>query len=199
MATKRTSRIRVRFREGKHFQAVWQRDLSHGGIFLRSENIRPLRSRLLVILTMPDGTDFEIHGEVVGAVTPEEATPQNPSGMAVQLMPIDAEMQKRLEAYLVDLKRRTLAPRTQSAAMLAPVPDDKTLLRRLCWLLVQSGGAQKLSPSAMFGDAAPEARRAIVERLRVLLAPEHPPQLLGWGDARAILRLLADLESALED
>lgn len=198
MATKRTSRIRVRFKEGKHFQAVWQRDLSHGGIFLRTEHMRPLRSQLLVILTMPDGSDFEIRGEVVRTVTPEEATPSNPAGIAVQLTAMTPEMQKQLETYLVDLKRRTLAPRAQPkpAAPPAPIPDDKAILSRLCWLLA-SGGPQSRGLDAIFGHTAPEARRAILERLRTLLAPDQPPEYMGWSDARAIIRLLGELDERL--
>lgn len=204
MPEKRTSRIRVRFREGKDFHAVWQRDLSHGGIFLRTNRLRPLRSTLIIVLAMPDGSDIEIRGEVVRVVNAEEATAQNPMGIAVQLTALDEKMRKRLEAYLVDLKRRTLEPKSRPVVapppVVLPLPDDKTLLRRMCWLLADGTRVSERAIEALFGlprDASPEARRAVLERLRNLLSPEQPPEYLGWSDARAITRLLGELEARL--
>jgi Tfp pilus assembly protein PilZ len=204
MPEKRTSRIRVRFREGKDFTAVWQRDLSHGGIFLRTNRLRPLRSTLIIVLCMPDGSDIEIRGEVVHVVKAEEASAQNPMGIAVQLTALDEKMRKRLEAYLVDLKRRTLEPQSEPLItpppVVAPLPDDKSLLRRVCWLLADGNRVSERAIEAVCGlprDASLEARRAVLDRLRHLLSPEQPPEYLGWSDARAITRLLSELEARL--
>jgi uncharacterized protein (TIGR02266 family) len=90
--------------------------------------------------------------------------------------------------------------RASSRAIFAD-EDDRALLRRLCWLLA-SGGPTDRNQEQAFGlaeNVPTLLRRDVYERMRLLLAHESPPAYMGEPEQRAVVRLLAMLESLLDE
>jgi len=235
--------IRVRFNDVSDLEQYFIRDISRGGIFLRAKNLKPLQSQLFVVLAMPDGGEVKLRAEVVHVVSPEESTPQRPSGMGVQFLDLTPETKQQIAEYVERLKARSSAagaaeghpdvgkenvvaqpqpPQSASASRAGPVAspperaaprpepaaaepegaresaeDERALLRRLCWLLAEGGVMGRPMPEVFgIGPPAPGVlREEVYERLRKALAPADPPRYLGAEEGRAVIRLLAVLES----
>ena len=68
-------RFLVRFENTRKLRALVVRDLSRGGLFLRTPCPRPEGTKIEVILELPDGTKFPLEGVVV-----RESKPPSPDG-----------------------------------------------------------------------------------------------------------------------
>jgi molecular chaperone DnaK len=112
--------IRVRFSGAADLEQCYLRDISRGGIFLRARNLRAPQTPLTVVLTMPDGGELRLHGEVVHVVTPEAATPDKPTGMGVQFLDLTADTRLQIERYIERLRN---APLAASAAPRPVAPE----------------------------------------------------------------------------
>jgi Tfp pilus assembly protein PilZ len=215
----------VRFSDDRALQQCFVNDIGHGGIFLRAQKLQPVRSAIAVLMTLPDGKELKLRGEVVHVRTPEEATPQLPAGMGIQFLDMTAEITETLKSYVDRLaKRATLVPQAAPAAPKAPAPAqapkaapppgpkaaaeppprdwdaDIEVLRRLCWLVAE-GSLLGRPYQEVFGVASVSLteRRARFQHIREVLQESKPPPYLGPEEARAVHRLLAELEPSVLD
>jgi uncharacterized protein (TIGR02266 family) len=92
--------VRVKFKDRRQFESCWLKDISAGGIFLRTQTPAALFGKLQVVLELPNGDSVELSGEVVRVVAPQQAGPGVAAGMGVQFIDLDAEKRSQLEAYL---------------------------------------------------------------------------------------------------
>jgi uncharacterized protein (TIGR02266 family) len=93
-------RVRVRFADRKQFEQCWLKDISQGGIFLRTQAPTPLETPVEVVLTLPDATELTLHGMVVHRVSPEEVRPGHPAGLGVAFTDLSAELRATLAAVV---------------------------------------------------------------------------------------------------
>jgi uncharacterized protein (TIGR02266 family) len=121
--------VRVKFKDRKQFETMWVKDLSNGGIFLRTSSAAPVFSRMTVVLELPggEGQQVELSGEVVRVVTPADAAAGMAPGMGVQFTDLTPEKRRLLESYLgaaapggdeLDLE----APPPSTSAKATPAP-----------------------------------------------------------------------------
>ncbi len=92
--------MRVKFKDRRQFESCWVKDISNGGIFLRTQTPAALFGKLLVVLELPNGDSVELTGEVVRVVPPQDATNGVAAGMGVQFVDLDADKRSMLESYL---------------------------------------------------------------------------------------------------
>jgi uncharacterized protein (TIGR02266 family) len=92
--------VRVKFKDRRQFESCWLKDISNGGIFLRTQTPAALFGQLSVVLELPNGDTVELLGEVVRVVAPREAQQGVAAGMGVQFVDLDVEKRAQLEAYL---------------------------------------------------------------------------------------------------
>ena len=80
-------------------------DIGTGGIFLRTDQPVPVWKKVKLVLTLPDGGEFEVAGEVVRCVSPEQSrASKRPSGMAVAFDELfTRSKRKELVALVLDL------------------------------------------------------------------------------------------------
>ena len=82
--------VRVRCQSWDQFAVVAAQNLSRGGIFLRTDTPAPLHSRVQVILTDPNGSEFQISGRIAHVVSPDRAVVENREpGIGVQFEPAE--------------------------------------------------------------------------------------------------------------
>jgi uncharacterized protein (TIGR02266 family) len=131
-------KARVRFQDRRQFERCYLKDISRGGIFLRTLKPHPLDSSIEVALELPGGREVKLNGVVVHCLLPDEARPGQQPGMGVQFNDLDARMRTLLEGLLEELS----APRVAVPAPAARPPSPT---------VVESAAPTQISES-LFAD-----------------------------------------------
>lgn len=99
------ARIKVGFKSAKAFLWEYSKDISKGGIFIKTTNPMTLNSRVQLKLCLP-GRSREIYvvGEVIYIVKEGEA--RRTPGMGIQFVDFDKEARNEIEEYLEELRNR---------------------------------------------------------------------------------------------
>lgn len=106
--------LEVHYRTAQEFLGAYSRNISGGGVFVRSQQPLPLNQKVLVRFTLPGITHrFEVHGVVVWA-SPASTRSSFPSGMGIKFMDVPAEDAKLLEGFVKQTKVVTPAPGQKS-------------------------------------------------------------------------------------
>ncbi|HEY3357145.1 MAG TPA: PilZ domain-containing protein, partial [Polyangia bacterium] len=109
-------RVRVRFADRRQLEQCWLKDISQGGIFLRSSTPKPRDTAIEVVLALPDASEVTLHGTIVHVVAPEQARPGHPAGLGVAFSDLTAEVRATLASFVEKI---------DSAAAIAPlVPES---------------------------------------------------------------------------
>lgn len=149
------------------FVKLYSKDISHGGIFVRTLDPPPLRTALLVRLSLPAGGGFvELPGEVVQIVPAERASALGlMPGMGIQFRDLSADLRQALEAVVADV-----------AAGRAPDPE------RLRGVGAQAGI-----------ETNPKTETPTVTEAVALVEPAPPPPALSAEETRLCHDLSAEL------
>ncbi|HEY4717278.1 MAG TPA: TIGR02266 family protein [bacterium] len=101
--------IKLTFKTIDGFIQRYTEDISKGGIFIKTNNPLPFDARVNIIFVLPDSSQIELPGRVVYILDEEEAktTLHNP-GMGVQFMDVPAEVNKKVEAFIEEVKKLKL-------------------------------------------------------------------------------------------
>jgi uncharacterized protein (TIGR02266 family) len=96
------ARIRVRFGSTEAMIEEYTHNISHGGIFIRTQKPKNLHERVKIILTHPrTNEEMILDGEVVRVVQEKEsAALRHPSGMGVRFLTIDKYTRDQLAAFI---------------------------------------------------------------------------------------------------
>jgi uncharacterized protein (TIGR02266 family) len=203
--------VRVKFKDKKQFESCWVKDISNGGIFLRTQTPAALFGKLNVVIELPGGDTVDLQGEVVRVVLPEHAGPGVSAGMGVQFTDLNREKRAALESYLgltvVGPQRRADSPTVAEVAApprAAGLEDMAQMMRRLLWLCADADVLARcdyfevlgLEPLASNGDV-----REVCGVLRALLDPGGLPDGVKGGDDRfrRLQLVIDDIEATLCD
>lgn len=98
--------VEVHYRTAHEFLSAYSRNISGGGIFVRTQHPLGLNQTVRVRFTLPGITHkFECNGIVVWANAPSDRS-SLPAGMGIKLRDLDEESQRLLSEFA---KTRTLA------------------------------------------------------------------------------------------
>ena len=101
--------IKVTFKSQEQFVQEYTKDISKGGIFVATEKLLPLNSKVDLLLSLPDfPRGIGIVGEVVHVVGPEQGKQPGGSrvaGMGIQFLEFKGDGQKALEGYFKSLDK----------------------------------------------------------------------------------------------
>jgi uncharacterized protein (TIGR02266 family) len=99
-------RVRVRCATWRSFLDLHAKNISRGGLFLRSDQPAAPGSAVTVELCLPDGRTLRMGGEVAHVVAPGEAAKHGrPAGMGVRFAPLGADGLIEMEVALRDAQR----------------------------------------------------------------------------------------------
>jgi uncharacterized protein (TIGR02266 family) len=111
-------KARVRFVDKKQFEHCYLKDISRGGIFLRTTKPAPLDSPIQVTLELPGGREVKLNGTVVHCLAPEDARPGQQPGLGVQFTDLSGSVRTLLEGLILELSSpRIAAPAPPAAAV----------------------------------------------------------------------------------
>jgi len=86
---------------------LYLKDISRGGLFIETEQVFVLRSRIEITLEVEKGGALTLEGEVVHVVSKEQAAAWGcPAGIGVQFSNLDDDKRDRLESYLDGVRAR---------------------------------------------------------------------------------------------
>jgi uncharacterized protein (TIGR02266 family) len=205
--------VRVRFKNRRQLKQVWLKDISKGGIFLRTDAPLPPYSQVNIILELPDKTSLEVSGHVVHVIPADQATEHAAAGMGVQFVDLTPAKRALVEQFLD--KNRTLLPTSPGAKGIFPptVPSPAPtgiesllqMLRRLIWCAGDGAALAEADYYALLGvpaSAPPDQIREACAVLRSLLDPTHPPRGVEDVDRARIQKInttLREIEITLLD
>lgn len=95
----RVSRVEVRVASREALQASYLRDLSLGGLFVRSKQPLPTATEVVIELTVAGGSPTRLRGVVVRHEHGDDGAPR---GFGVQFSTVDAETRAALELLLAE-------------------------------------------------------------------------------------------------
>lgn len=80
-------RITLRFGTDKPERIAFTEDISHDGLFIKTANVLPPNTKLIVLLVLSDNTEVRLHGVVAWAkrVPPQMIRVANKGGMGVRI------------------------------------------------------------------------------------------------------------------
>lgn len=94
--------LEVHYRTAQDFMAAYIRNISGGGIFIRSQQPLSLNREVQVRFTLPGITrPFTVRGLVVWT-TPYPSRSSFPSGMGIKFLELDPEAGKIIAAFVKD-------------------------------------------------------------------------------------------------
>ncbi len=97
----------VHYRTAQEFLAAYSRNISGGGIFIKTQQPLPLNQTILLRFTLPGiSHPFEVRGVVVWA-NPVSARSAFPAGMGIKFLNIDAKDQQLIADFIKQAKGST--------------------------------------------------------------------------------------------
>ncbi len=90
--------VRVRFRNWSEFRTLYTRDISRGGMFLRTASPLLTGAAVQVSLTLPDERQLDLRARVVHVVPP--GTHGKPAGMGLRFLDMNDERKAQIEKLL---------------------------------------------------------------------------------------------------
>ena len=142
------SEVEVHFKTFNQFHQEYTRNISKGGIFIKTQNPLPPQTAIEIKLFLPDEPEpIEGVGEVVHIIPPELAEERGwDAGMGVQFVDFEETMQKKLERYIYSrikenprlIQDRRKHPRAK-IRMKVRFPDLTTLLENFAKDISQGG------------------------------------------------------------
>jgi uncharacterized protein (TIGR02266 family) len=191
--------VRVKFQNKRQLKQTWIKDISKGGIFLRTQTPLAAFERVTVVLELPDGEEVELLGTVVHVVRPEEAG-DGGAGMGVQFIDLTPEKRARVDAFLQ--RNRSVVPTSGAPPALEVVAQA---LRRMVWSACDPHALGEADHYQLLGlrpDAPLDQIRERIAILRVLLDPTAIPEGMDTIDAERVVALaatLTEIEAVLTD
>ncbi len=178
---------RVRFPTLDKLVISYARDISCGGIFLRTTRLLPINAVIEVVLELPDtGGEVRAIGRVAYLRNEEEAKKKGkPPGMGIQFLDLSGDWAKRVEQFIVDRTTRDSkqpdAGVPQRELDILVVDDDPTCLDFVSSIFVTRGHKVRTAKDGLHGLA--ECLKAPPD---VVLSDVNMPRMDGWQFLRTI-------------
>ncbi len=115
----------VRFPSLEAFEKEVRNNISKGGFFLKTKQVKPLRSIIEMRFHLPEKSKpISLKGEIVHVVSPDQPTTGMGPGMAVQFLNFDDNVVEELQTTITRLKTSVeqVAPEPES-----PEQDEKKI------------------------------------------------------------------------
>lgn len=91
----------IGFQGGGEFLWEFSKNISAGGVYVKTLHPLPLYSRIGLKIVLPDGAVADVAGEVVHSVSPEDR--RGDPGMGIQFVDLEVETQEKIQAYIDSL------------------------------------------------------------------------------------------------
>ncbi len=91
----------IGFQGGGEFLWEFSKNISAGGVFVKTFHPLPLYSRIGLKIVLPDGEVADVAGEVVHIVSPEDR--RGDPGMGIQFVDLEVETQEKIQTYIGSL------------------------------------------------------------------------------------------------
>jgi type IV pilus assembly protein PilZ len=96
--------VEVHYRTAQEFLAAYSRNISGGGIFIKTQQPPPLNQAVLLHFTLPGiSHDFQVRGVVVWA-NPVSTRSSFPAGMGIKFLNIDPKEQQLIADFIKQAK-----------------------------------------------------------------------------------------------
>lgn len=170
--------VRLQCRSWDHLITLHARNLSRGGIFVKTASPLELGTHVEVQLTLPDGRGLSLDAEVARVVAPERDDDREPSGMALRFLEMDAERRRLFDDALREAAAHVEPPpplpaATRPVRALSPDPIEEVVLRDVLADVARMREARRHDVLGVRPDASRAELRAAYARLVQRHHPDH--------------------------
>ena len=93
--------FRVKFPSLKVLNEDYSQDISSGGMFIQTQNPRPIGEKIQIILVHPETQqELKLKGKVVRTTSEDPTVPVSVSGMGIKFSGLDDDKQKSIDIFL---------------------------------------------------------------------------------------------------
>jgi molecular chaperone DnaK len=117
--------VQYRFDTLHDFLGEYAEDISLGGMFIRTDEPRPVGSMIYLQFALKDGSRLiEGLGRVVHVTPPGSSDSERPAGMGIEFVNFDPESEAFLQDLVAGLLEDPEAPEPGAAEATAPADDE---------------------------------------------------------------------------
>lgn len=159
--------IRLQIASGERSRRRFLRDLSHGGVYIRTRDVQPVGSEVKLELTPPEWDEpIRLLGEVVRVAEADEDDESIPVGMGIQFKNVGPKNRELLAELLSEYE--SASPQLDDGEL----PDDIELLKREVRALRTRLREARAMLTSLHDEVETledddDSNRAIIERLAV--------------------------------
>ncbi len=178
--------FRVSYPDMDKLLVDYTRNISKGGLFIKTERFLPLNSVIRLHIGLPEGGgQVSCIGKVIYVRGLKDSGPGRPSGLGIEFLDMLEESMQRIEEF-ISVKSSEAAERSMSAAVqrslkVLVVDDDKSYRESAAAVFEKRGDKVKMAEDGLEGLAI-----CLKDPPDVILTDVQMPRMDGWDFLRMI-------------
>lgn len=195
-STRVQAAFRVKYSTVDQLVGAYTKNISRGGLFIRTENLLPVNSVVRLIFSLPnDGGEIPCIAKVARVIGPDDRKPDRKHGLAVEFLDVSLQNIEMIEKFIAsaalkEAEARTL-PKFDYRLSILVIDDEKIIRERAAGILKANGHEVTMAENGLKGLAA-----CLRTPPDLVLTDVQMPLMDGWNFLRTI-RARPSLSSTL--
>ena len=195
-ATRVQAAFRVKYSTLDQLVIAYTKNISQGGLFIKTENLLPVNSVVRLVISLPgNGGEVPCIARVVRVISPDEKRPDRKHGLAVEFLDVSMGNIQEIEQFIADAAAKeaeaSMLPQFDYRLNILVIDDDKIIRERAAGILKANGHIVTMAENGLKGLAA-----CLRNPPDLVLTDVQMPLMDGWNFLRTI-RARPSLSSTL--
>lgn len=195
-ATRVQAAFRVKFSTLDQLVIAYTKNISQGGLFIKTDNLLPVNSVVRLLISLPkEGGEIPCIARVVRVISPDETTTDKKKGLAVEFLDVSYGNIENIEKFIADAAAKeaqaNMLPQFDLKLNILVIDDDKIIRERAARILTEHGHEVTMAENGLKGLAA-----CLRNPPDLVLTDVQMPLMDGWNFLRTI-RARPSLSSTL--
>ncbi|MCP4602280.1 MAG: response regulator [Proteobacteria bacterium] len=185
-STRAKAGFRVRFATFDQLVLAYTKNISNGGMFIKTERLLPVNAVVRLVFSLPgDGGDVSCIARVVRTIAPDEERPHRKHGLAVEFLEVSSKSIQRIEEYISQTAAEeagaSMLPNFDYQLKILVVDDDRFYREHAAKSLREQGHEVSTAEDGFKGLAV-----CLKDPPDLVLSDVQMPRMDGWNFLRTI-------------